>query len=379
MQSTKVCCFCERWESGGIESFLYNVLLHMDAHAVQVDIVTAELAESIFTGPLRQRGVRFIELSGSQHALRKNHWLFSQLLRMERYDVVHLNAFHGLSLYYAYLAKQAGVPVRIAHSHNTALRRSFTRSLKMLIHHAAKALYTSSATDLWACSKPAAEFLFAKQQLVSRGFQFIPNGIDIKRFCFDKTVRESVRKDLGLHDKFVIGHVGRLCYQKNQDFLLEIFAEMIRQKPESRLLLVGKGDAEEELRQKAVMLGIAHAVIFYGESSHVEQLLWAMDVFVFPSRFEGLGIVAVEAQAAGLPVLASEHIPVEARITQQFQTLPLSAGVAQWTERLLKLSHINAFYTEAVERVQRAGFNIKDVAQRMEDFFRNGAAREDDR
>ena len=379
MQSTKVCCFCERWESGGIESFLYNVLLHMDAHAVQVDIVTAELAESIFTGPLRQRGVRFIELSGSQHALRKNHWLFSQLLRMERYDVVHLNAFHGLSLYYAYLAKQAGIPVRIAHSHNTALRKSRTRILKMLVHHAAKSLFTSSATDLWACSASAAEFLFSKRQLASKGVQFIPNGIDIERFRFDRAMRESVRQDLGLHDKFVIGNVGRLCYQKNQDFLLEIFAEVIRQKPKSLLLLIGKGDAAEELRRKAAMLGIAHAVIFYGASSHVEQLLWAMDVFVFPSRFEGLGIVAVEAQAAGLPVLASAHIPVEARITQQFQTLPLSAGVAQWTERLLKLSHINAFYTEAVERVQRAGFDIKDVAQRMEDFFRNGAAREDDR
>lgn len=362
MKRIKVCCFCERWESGGIESFLCNVLTHMDTQSIQVDIVTAELVESVFTEALRRHGVRFVALSGKQQRLWRNHQLFRRLLEAEAYQVVHLHIFHGLSLYYAWLSKQAGVPLRIAHSHNTALRRSRTRPLKMLVHRAAKVLYTSSATDLWACSRAAAEFLFSKGQLAERGFQFIPNGIDIDRFRFDGTARERARKALGLHGKLVIGSVGRLCYQKNQAFLLDAFAEVICRKPESCLLLVGEGEAERDLRQRAELLGISSGVIFYGTSAHVAELLCAMDVFAFPSRFEGLGIAAVEAQAAGLPVLCSEHVPSEARVTPQLHMLPLSAGARLWAEKLLELGAAQIDRMEGSGAVRSAGFDIADVS-----------------
>ena len=363
MKPVKVCCFCERWESGGIESCFFYVLMELVRETVCMDIVVAELAESAFTEELRQRGVRFIELSGKQQRLWKNHAKFCRLLRAEKYDVVHVNIFHGVSLYYAQLAKRMGVPVRVAHSHNTALRKSRTRPLKMLIHRAAKALYTSSATDLWACSEPAAEFLFSKRQLAVKGFQFIPNGIDVERFRFDASARESARQELGLIKKFVIGNIGRLCYQKNQEFLLEIFAEIIHCKPESCLLLVGEGEAAAVLRQKAESLGIAHAVIFYGVSSHVERLLWAMDTFVFPSRFEGLGIAVVEAQAAGLSVLCSEKVPQEAILTETVVQLPLCAGPKAWAEELLKMQTPERSSDAGL--VASAGFDIRAVAAQI--------------
>lgn len=366
MKPVKVCCFCEKWESGGIESFLSNVLLHMDAEAVQVDIVVAELSESIFIRPLQKYGVRFVELSGKQQQLWKNHRMFRELLRLEKYDAVHLNIFHGLSLYYAYLAKREGIPVRIAHSHNTALRKSGTRVLKQMIHCASKELFTGSATDLWACSEAAAKFLFSPNALKKREFKFIPNGIDVERFRFDAAVREQVRKELGLDGKFVIGNTGRLCYQKNQDFLLDIFAGVIRRRPESRLLLIGEGEAEADLRQKAERLGISDAVIFYGTSARIGQLLWAMDVFVFPSRFEGLGIAAVEAQAAGLPVLCSEHVPHEACVTPQFQSLPLDNGAEQWAEMLLESGDAHIDRAESAAVVQGAGFDILNVSAWIE-------------
>ena len=366
-QKRKVCCFCERWESGGIESFLYNVLLHMDLSVIQVDIVAAELAESIFTESLREHGVRFVELSGAQRKFGENHRLFKKLLQKEQYDVVHLNIFHGLSLYYARLTEQAGVPVRIAHSHNTALRKSVGRPLKLMLHNAAKKLFTGSATDLWACSETAAKFLFSKRCLEHKGFQFIPNGIDMERFRFDPAARMQIRKELGLENELLVGSVGRLCYQKNQDFLLDVFAELYRREPESRLLLVGEGEAETGLRQKAERLGIAEAVIFYGTSSRAERLLWAMDVFAFPSRFEGLGIAAIEAQAAGLPVVASEGVPEETRITPPFQRVELGAGPAQWAEALLDI------HTETraacAEKVRCAGFDIADTVRKIEGCY----------
>lgn len=350
-----ICCLCERWESGGIESFLYNVLTQIDLTQLQVDIVAASLGESVFTKPLRELGVCFFELSGSQRKVAENYRRFRLLLRERRWDVLHLNAFQGLSLYYLRLAKQAGVPVRLAHSHNTALRKSLTRPLKLAVHRWARKRYTADATSLWACSHDAAEFLFSPRDLKEKGFQFIPNGIDTERFRFDPAVRERVRAELGLDGKLVIGNIGRLCDQKNQDFLLDVFAGVLKQRPESRLLLVGEGEARPQLERKAQKLEAAGKVIFYGVSDHVERLLWAMDVFAFPSRFEGLGIAAIEAQAAGLPVLCSEHIPPEAEATGLFRRLPLEAE--RWADCLLEMPG------RVPGAVDVSGFDVRTVAE----------------
>ena len=198
MEKIKVCCFCERWESGGIESFLSNVIHRLDLERVQVDIAAACLAGSVFTEPLQRLGVRFFELSGRQRSLVKNHRQFLALLRRERYHVVHLNLFQGLALAYAGTARRAGVPVRIAHSHNTGLRKSGTRPLKLLVHNMAKYIFAREATAFWACSREAAGFLFPKGALNRRGYRFIPNGIEVERFRFDPAVREQVRGELGV-------------------------------------------------------------------------------------------------------------------------------------------------------------------------------------
>ncbi len=368
MKPVRVCCFCERWESGGIESFLCNVLLHMDLTGLEVDIVAAQMQDSVFTRPLKDRGVRFYELSGRQNRVPENHRLFRKLLEERRYDVVHLHIFHGLSLWYGRLARRAGVPVRIAHSHNTALRKSRTRPLKLLVHHISRKLFTRCATDLWACSGSAAEFMFPDNALKSRGFQFIPNGIDTDRFRFDADVREKVRGELGVRDKYVIGNIGRLCYQKNQSFLLDIFAEVLRRKPESVLLLTGEGPDRPALEEKAKRLGIAGSVIFYGTSDRVEQLLWAMDVFVMPSRFEGLPVTGVEAQASGVPCLFSDAITEDCRIAETVKLLSLSAPAAEWADFALQGNSCGN-RAGGASVVRQAGFDVEDVAGETERFY----------
>lgn len=368
MKPVRVCCFCERWESGGIESFLCNVLLHMDLSAIEVDIVTAQLRGSVFTESLKARGVRFCELSGQQNRVPENHRLFRKLLAERQYDVVHLHIFHGLSLWYGCLAKQAGVPVRIAHSHNTALRKSKTRPLKRLVHHISRKLFTHCATDLWACSRSAAEFMFPRRELERRSFRFIPNGIDTDRFRFDAEVREKVRKDLGVQDRHVIGNIGRLCYQKNQSFLLDVFSEVLRRRPESVLLLVGEGPDRPALEEKARRLEIAGNVIFYGTSDRVERLLWAMDVFVMPSRFEGLPVTAVEAQASGLSCLFSDAITEESRAGSNSRFVPLSAPAAEWASAILQVGSCGD-RTVSISEVQEAGFDAANVARRIEQFY----------
>ena len=362
----RICCFCEKWESGGIESFLHNVIMEMDMSQLEIDIAAAQICESVFTSDLKEKGVGFYELSGSQRKLGQNHKMFRRLLKERQYDVVHLHIFQGLSLYYAYLAKKAGVKVRIAHGHNSALRRSRTRWLKLALHNMAKSLLAENATDYWACSRLAAEFMFPRD--VVERYEFIPNGIDIEKFRFNDEVRKKVRKDLGIEGKLVIGNVGRLCYQKNQENLIEVFANLQSERPERVLLLVGEGEMKAELQQQVEKLGIADKVLFYGVTDKVEQLLWAMDIFVFPSRFEGLGIVAVEAQAAGLPVICSDGVPNEAVVSDLVEKVDLRSGVDSWVESILHCQ-IDADRLAVHEQVQKSGFAVADVADRIEKVY----------
>lgn len=362
----RICCFCETWESGGIESFLYNVLCRLDLTGLEIELVAAKIGESIFTDGLAQRGVRFYELSGNPRHLLRNWSAFWKLLQKRKYDVIHFNVFQGLSLFYAQLAKDANVPVRIVHSHNTALRQSRTRQLKLQLHQLAKTLFSGAATERWACSSDAAAFMFTPAVMHRRAFHFIPNGIEIERFRFQQKEREQTRKRLGISDSFVVGNVGRLCDQKNQEFLIRIFSEIQKLEPNSWLMLAGVGNLEEELKQEAVDFNIAERVKFLGVTDKIPQLLWTMDAFVFPSLFEGLGIAAVEAQAAGLPVFCSEQVPEEASVTSQFYRLSLEASPSRWAEMVLNYSLSSMDRENGAEQVRRAGFEIDDVARTIE-------------
>lgn len=366
----RICCFCERWESGGIESFLFNMYSRLDLEKIEIDIAAAELRESVFTDSLREKGVHFFELSGSQRNFPANHRLFRALLKRRHYDVLHLNVFHGFSLAYLKIARECGVPVRIAHSHNTALRRSGTKPLKLLLHYTARRRYAPCATELWACSKAAADFLFPKRLLVQNGFRFIPNGIDVERFRFNPEGRAAARKELGIGgETFLVGNVGRLCYQKNQMFLLDIFAELVKKRPESRLLLVGEGEDKKRLQARCASLGIAEKVIFYGTTDHVERLLWAMDIFVFPSRFEGLSVAIVEAQAAGLPVLCSNVLCQEAFVIPWILSAPLKSGANAWSKAIFMFPS-SVQRQECASLVKKAGFDLGEVSGSMERAYK---------
>lgn len=368
MEKKRICLFCESWESGGIESFLCSILQNMDLSALKVDIVAANISESVFTAPLEERGIRFIPLTGSLRSP-KNYGMFRHVLREGGYDAVHFNLYQGLSLYYVRLARREGVPLRIVHSHNTALRRSRGRWLKMLLHRAGKAIFAREAGVLWACSKSAAEFLFPQKLLRQRGWRFIPNGIDCDRFGFRAGVREQVRRELGISEELLIGSVGRLCEQKNQSFLLEAFAEAVKIRAEARLLLVGEGDARALLEKKARDLGIDDKVIFYGTTTAAERLMCAMDVLAFPSLFEGLGIVAVEAQACGLPVVCSENVPEEAFLSSLCRREMLSSGAQAWARALMQAAQDAPARQGWDEEIRAAGFDRGDAAKIIQDTY----------
>lgn len=322
---------------------------------MEIDIVAAEIRNSVFSDRLEQLGVRFVELSGK---LRNpsNFRLFRKLLRERKYDVVHFNLFQGLSLYYVQIAKKESVPVRIAHSHGSNLRNSPSRLLKLLIHSIGKILWSGTPTEHWACSTKAAEFLFNGEQC-----RFIPNGIDVEKFRFCDSVRDRVRTELGVSEKNVIGTVGRLSQEKNHRFLLNIFSKFHLEYPSSVLLLIGDGPEKAALVEQADHLGILDSVVFFGTSQRVHELLCAMDIFILPSIFEGLPFAAIEAQASGLPVLCSEGISPETYISSSVKAFPLNNEIA-WIEEIKNMLVLNHDRQNAIVEIEQAGFNIRTVA-----------------
>ena len=354
----RVCCFCEKWESGGIESFLTNILSSMDRNGLSVDIVVSQRSENVYEKTLCALGIPLLVLSGNCRYTLKNLRLFRRLLRENRYDVVHLNIYQGLSLLFAWEAKRAGISIVIAHSHNTDLRPSAGRALKMVLHRFCSRLLTCCATTLWAPSEAAARFMFG-----AKAFECIPNGIRPERFIFSQAGRTAAREKLGVGDKFVIGGVGRLCWQKNQTFLLDVLARM----DDAVLLLVGEGEDLDMLREKAGRMGLSGRVIFYGATGDMPPLYWAMDALALPSRFEGLGIVAVEAQAAGLYTLCSENVPPEAAVTPLAEFAPLDPAL--WAEKLAAAGMTRADMSDAV---RAAGYDVSTVSAHVRAAYMGG-------
>ena len=262
--------------------------------------------------------------------------------------------------------------MRIAHSHNTDFRRGPGYWPKRIIHGLSKLLFTRNAVRLWACSRAAAEFMYPGGTLRGTPAEMVPNGIDTSLFQFCATRRKEVRARLGLEGQFVIGNVGRLCQQKNQSFLLRVFAELLVRLPDSRLLLVGEGEERARLEQEARELCVEEKTIFYGASDHVEQLLWAMDAFAFPSLFEGLGIAALEAQAAGLPVICSERVPDEVYVLPLTRQLTLDSGARQWAQALEHCRAERLCREECAKDVRRKGFDIADTAETVAAAYQNG-------
>ena len=369
MKKIQIACFCETWASGGIESFLSSMILHMNHEDITLDIIAANMEKSIFTAPLQEAGVHFYELSGYSSHMLKNIRCFRQILQQNHYDILHIHAFQGLSSYYAKIAQQCGVPCRILHSHNTALRKSKLRLMKSAVHTSAKKHFSQYADIFWACSEDAAHFLFPEELLQKKGFRWIPNGIELKKFSFQPEIRQQIRRQLGWDDNLIIGHVGRLCYQKNQLFLLDIFKEIYRKNPCSRLLLAGEGEYRELLQKKISALHLEHVVLLYGVSDHIEHLLWAMDAFVFPSLFEGLGIAVIEAQAAGLPVVCSDQIPHEAMVSPSVLPLPLTYCALDWAEAVLHQYDACHNRFESMEKLRQAGFDVQDAANLLHEQY----------
>lgn len=323
--------------NSGVSAVVMNYFSHMDRDKVQCDFLLFEKEENEISREIVRCGGR-IYTSGKPagksilNYRKRVDEFFAQ--HVGEYEVVHIHipnaAFTVLRS-----AKKYGVPVRILHSHNA---RGADGTVKKIRNFLLNKWGIRYANRYFACSEAAGVYLYGKRKMEKHQVWVINNAIDLKRYAFREERREQIRRQYGIGpEEMLLGNVGRFVEQKNQIRLLEIFAEA-EKKLGAKLILLGDGELKEDLRNKAEQLGIAEKVIFAGVVDDVENYLSAMDVFLLPSLYEGLPVVCVEAQAAGLPCLVSANVTREIRLTDQVYFIE-NAETAQWCEALEELAH----------------------------------------
>ncbi|MCI8295704.1 MAG: glycosyltransferase family 1 protein [Lachnospiraceae bacterium] len=293
---------------------------------------------------------------------------FRDILVKGDYDVVHLHTKQWKGFLVEEICKELGVPKVIVHSHNTDVDTvdSAKRHEEIAAHEQIKKRFAENmATDLWACSKAAADFLFG-EQIPREKIRIMPNAIDVDKFTFDPHTRKRYREKYGLQDRFVIGHVGRFAYQKNHRFLIKVFREIAKKMDDARLVLLGDGELFSEIQEQVKGYGLADKVIFAGKTDDVAGWYQAMDVFCLPSRFEGLGIVLIEAQTAGLKCITSIDVPEETHITENIVYLPLE--VSKWVDAVIGL-RTGYLRTDMRSRIREAGYDISKVIKKIEKSY----------
>lgn len=336
-------------DRAGLETMLMNLYRNIDRSQVQFDFLTHRQEAGAYDEEITALGghVYHAPRLYPQNYLKYYKFMEKFFAEHNEYKIVHAH-IDSMSAFPLYAAKRAGVPCRIAHSHTSR----FDKDLKLPIKYTARSWLPHFANIYCACGDKAGEFLFGNREC-----KIIHNAIDIERFRFHQSVRDEIRNSLELKDKFVIGHVGRFYYVKNQQFLLKIVSEIKKQYQDVILLLIGKGEDEEKLRKAAVEFNIADNVVFLIDRPDVDRLYQAMDVFVMPSLFEGVPVVGIEAQANGLPCLFSDNISDEILLTEAASKMSLNSPIEKWIQKILTLERCDQI--DAITKISESGYNIK--------------------
>lgn len=350
----------------GVEKFIMNLSIGLDNNKIQMDVLTPGICQNeILKKQIQYSGGEVIELNCTLLiGIRYLELIlkFRRILKEKEYQIVQVQTGSiPLLAIGTKIAKQAGVPIVIAHSANT-----HTCNFKYKLQKKLFFPMLQYADHYWGCSLNACKDSFPLN-ILDRAC-VIPYGIEVDRFKFNAEERKQIRKQLGITGKLVLGHIGAFTEQKNHIFLLDIFRSVHSLQKDSVLLLVGEGELMNDIKRRAKNMGLSDAVIFYGTTENVPLILSAMDVFCFPSRWEGLGIVLIEAQASGLPCVVSSEIQPETVLTERYWMLELSEPPQKWAKYILDID-VNIEREKANDIVAESEFDLKKVVSYINSIY----------
>ena len=354
----KILCIAASMDTGGAETFLMKVFRGIDKEKWHMDFCVTKQERGFYDDEIEQGGGKIFRITQKTDSMKKFKKELSAVIKENQYDVVFRSGASCFTAIDLWVAKKCGVKVRVLRSSNAGTMQG---KLQQLINVFCRGIMTSAANVKMAPSMLAAEYTFGKRRAHKHAC-ILKNGLDTSRYVFDEVVRERTRKELGLDDKFIVGHVGRLSGQKNHKFLLDIFYEFQKKREDAVLILIGTGELQEEIKNKAESLGIGDKVIFLGVRPNVPDYLMAMDMMTFPSFFEGMPNVIIEAQTTGLPCLISDTITKEVEITDRIRKLSLSDSAEKWAEEMAKTDFSSDRKSYAAQ-MREAGYEMKDVIE----------------
>lgn len=365
----KVLVFGITENPGGVEAFLLSYYRMIDRNKIQFDFLCNTHDKVAYEDELKRLGGKVIHIAmRSKEPLQYKKELNNFMKQhASEYQAVWVNVCSLANIDYLKVAKKYGIKKRIIHSHNS---QNMDNRIRKILHQINRNRIANYATDFWACSDDAAKW-FYNDSLLPKSV-VIKNAIELPRVSFAEEKRVKIREQYHLKDKFVIGNVGRLHFQKNQMFALDIMSNLVHKMPNAVLMLVGQGEDEEKLKKRAEELKISGQIIFTGVQSDIGGYLSAFDLFLFPSKFEGLSIAGLEAQVNGLPVISSYGvIPEELKLTDNFHFKRLEDGAESWADAIVDLSQNTERTNPEVikERFTKAGFNIDTEVKRLEELL----------
>ncbi len=354
---------------GGLETYLMQQFRHLDKSKVVYDFVniTGEY-DIVFRTEIESAGSRIFEVKSRHSNPIRHYWQWIKLLYQisPDYKAIVLNSNSIIYVFPLVAARFFGIPMRVIHSHNSGFEQSIG-ILRSFLIKLNQILLKWSATHYFACSQLAGKWMFGSHS----HFTVIPNAIDLSSLTYDSEIRTKTRKSLNLNNAFVVGHIGRFTFQKNHEFLIQIISEIYHKKSNAVLLLIGDSVDDytylNRARELVKNLSLENVVYFLGMRNDVPQLMQAMDVFLLPSHFEGLPVVGIEAQAAGLPSFFSNTITKEVGVTNLAHFISLEEEPKKWADIVVNFSNIDR--QSRLSDLQNAGYDINSTIKKIEELY----------
>ena len=351
-----------KWLGGGVESVVMNYYRHIDKEKIQFDFICDEDSTNIPYEEIEKLGGKVILIPPYQKVV-KYHKELKKVLKEGKYKIVHSH-INTLSVFSLFAAKCAGVPVRIAHSHSTTNKKE---KKKNLIKQVLRPFSKVFATNYMCCSEHAGRWLFGDKEYDKGNVYLLNNAIDLDKFKYNEDVRLKTRKKLNIcNDEIVFGHVGRFVQTKNQKFVLEVFNKFHKKNKKSKLIYVGQGPDLESVKFLTQKYHLTESVVFMGQCSNIFEIYQAMDVFLFPSLYEGLGMVLIEAQASNLPCVVSNNVPIEVKINDNVYFENINAGCQIWLNTIENIIKYLNNRTSIVKLLSEKGYNIEIEAKKLQ-------------